>query len=454
MTAHDLAKAPDLQLPPLQIEKLPSGLTLVAIQKRGLPLFHARLSLPAGACEDPRGKAGLAQFTVDLLRRGTRRRPAQDVDEMIESMGAQLAAEVSTEEAALALTVPVELSERALDALLEVALEPAFEESEVAAARRRTVAALQSDLDDPATVAGRAVVTMGYGPGHPYAHPAQGFRRDVDTFQREDALSFHATRYQQQGALLAVVGEATPAELLEQLKRKLSQWESSWPGRSQRGALQFTALPPSEGMRTVVIHKPDATQAQVRIVAPGLPRSTPRYAEAVVANTALGGGFTSLLVDAIRVDRGLSYSVSTRLHMNRRAGLSVFSSFTKNETLRELVDVALEKMRAYAQTGPSEDALDKARRYLAGLFPLGLESHEALAEQIADAILDGLGLQHIQTYRSRVLAVAPQQARSIAPEISPARDGALLVVVGEADAARRALDGLSPTDTRQLEEFG
>src|SRR5207237_10548416 len=130
--AHDVA------LPPLQIEKLPSGLTLLAVQRRGLPLFHVRLSLPAGACEDPRGKAGLAQFTVELLRRGTRRRPAQDVDDLIESMGAQLSADASMEEAALALTVPAELSDRALDALLEVALEPAFAEGEVSAARRRT----------------------------------------------------------------------------------------------------------------------------------------------------------------------------------------------------------------------------------------------------------------------------------------------------------------------------
>jgi zinc protease len=446
--AHDVA------LPPLQIEKLPSGLTLLAVQKRGLPLFHVRLSLPAGACEDPRGKAGLAQFTVDLLRRGTRRRPAQDVDEMIESMGAQLSSEVSMEEAALGLTVPAELAERALDALLEVSLEPAFEETEVASARRRTIAALQSELDEPTTVAARALVSLGYGPGHPYSHPAQGFRRDVDTFQREDALSFHATRYQQQGALLAAVGQSTPRELIDLLQRRLAEWESSWPGRSQRGALQFAALAPSQTTRAVIIHKPDATQAQVRIVAPGLPRSTPKYAEAVVANTALGGGFTSLLVDAIRVDRGLSYSVSTRLHMNRRAGLSVFASFTKNDTLRELVDVALEQMHAYAGAGPSEDALDKARRFLAGLFPLGLESHEALAEQIADALLDGLGLEHLKTYRSRVLAVTATQAREMAAELSPARDGALIIVVGEAEAASKALDGLCPVDVRQLEEFG
>ena len=443
--------AVDVALPPVAVEKLSSGVTVVAIQRRGLPLFHARLSLPAGACEDPRGKAGLAQFTADLLRRGTRRRPAPDVDDLIESMGAQLAVDVAMEETSLALTVPAELAEGALDALLEVALEPAFEENEVSSARRRTVAALQSELDEPSTVAGRAIVTLGYGPGHPYAHPTHGWRRDVETFRREDALGFHATRYQQAGALLATVGPAPTDELLEIARRKLAQ--SAWPGPAQRIPLQFSGLPPGEGLKCLVVHKADATQAQVRIVSSGLPRTTPRYAEAVVANAALGGGFTSLLVDAIRVDRGLSYSVSTRLHMNRRAGLSIFSSFTRNETLRELVDVALSIMRAYAAAGPSQDALDKARKYLAGLFPLGLESHEALAEQVADALLDGLGLDHLTKYRSRIFGVSVEQARSVAAEISPARPGAQLVVVGDSDSARRALSDLCPVEVRSLEEF-
>jgi len=265
------------------------GLTLLAIQKRGLPLFHLRLSLPAGACEDPRGKAGLAQFTVDLLRRGTRRRPAHDVDEMIESMGAQLYADVSTEEPRSRSPFPRAVRARARRAVGGRA--GACVRGERGGRRaRRTIAGLQSDLDEPSAVAGRAVVSLGYGPGHPYAHPSQGFRRDVETFQREDALSFHATRYQQQGGLLAVVGQGNPRDLLDQLQRKLAQWESSWPGRSQRSALQFAALAPSQEMRAVVIHKPDATQAQVRIVSPGLSRATPRYAEAVVANTALGAG--------------------------------------------------------------------------------------------------------------------------------------------------------------------
>jgi len=440
----------DVGLPPIEIAQEPSGLQLVAIQRRAVPLFHVRLSVPAGAAEDPRGKAGLAQFTADLLRRGTMGRDARGVDELIESMGTGLGIEVSLDEAALSLTVPGDLARQALDALLEVALEPSFPEDEVASARRRTLASLQSDLDEPSSVAARAVVALGYGAQHPYGHPAHGFRRDVDTFQREDALGFHASRFNARGALLAVVGTAPTADLLALVRERLVQVK--WPSDARRATLDFASLP-RQGMRALVWHKPDSTQAQVRIVASGIPRRSPLYMPGIVQNAALGGGFTSLLVDAIRVDRGLSYSVSSRLLMARNAGLSVFASFTKNETLRELIDVAFEKMTAYAKSGPTNEALAKAKSYLAGLFPLGLESHEALAEQVADAILDGLGLNHLATYRSRVAAVTAAQAREAAAQLSPARDGTQIIVVGDGEVGRKALADASPVDVRPIEEL-
>ena len=424
-----------------------------------LPLFHARLSLNAGASQDPAGKSGLAQFTADLLRRGTGQHTADELDVIIEGMGASLSVECSADESALSLTVPADLAEPALDVLLEVALTPAFADQEVESARRRALAALQSDLDEAGTVASRALVALGFGALHPYGHPTQGYSKHLASIGRADALLFHAARYRPQGALLAVVGEGEPARLLEFARQMLERWQPSWQSPMELAA---PVWPPAASralqagaplLRALVVHKPDSTQAQVRIVSPGLPKRTARYAEAVVANTALGGGFTSVLVDAIRVDRGLSYSVASRLLMYRHAGLSVFASFTKNETLRALIDVALDKMRGYAATGPSAEALEKVRPYLAGLYPLGIESHEALAESVADAILDGVGLQHLQTYRSRVLSVTPEAVRAAAADLSPARPGARLVIVGDAEVAQRALEGLCPVEVRQLEEF-
>jgi len=100
------------------------------------------------------------------------------------------------------------------------------------------------------------------------------------------------------------------------------------------------------------------------------------------------------------------------------------------------VDLALEKMRAYAASGPSEDALEKARRYLAGLFPLGLESHEALAEQVRGCLARRPGPRHLRTYRSRVLAVTAAQARTMAAELSAGARRRAPHGGGEAAAAR------------------
>jgi zinc protease len=444
-------KLADVALPPLRIEREPSGLGLVAIERRGVPLFHARLSLPAGASTDPAGKEGLANFTGDLLRRGTARRDARGVDDLIEGMGAHLSVETSSDESALSLTVPFDLAEAALGALLEVALEPSFPEVEVDNARRRALSGLQSDLDDPTTLAGRALVSRAWGPGHPYGHSAAGRLGSVGTFTRGDLAAFHQGRFQPQGALLALCGAADPDQLLALGRTALSR--ARFPGG--RPAPPIAIPPAAQGgaTRALLVHKPDSNQAQVRIVSAGLSRQQPGWAPALVMNSALGGGFTSLLVEAIRVDRGLSYSVATRLSMNRGAGLSVFASFTKNETLRELVDVALEKMHAYAAQGPDAESLENAKRYLAGLFPFTLEGVEALAEQVADAVLDGVGLERLSGYRSAVQAVAADQVREAAARLSPARQGALVIVVGDAEAAQAALGDLFPCEVVTVEQI-
>src|SRR5256885_8658767 len=213
--------------------------------------------------------------------------------------------DVSMDGAAFSLPVPADLSQRALDALLEVALEPAYAEEEVAAARRRALSALQSDLDEPSAVAARAVIRLGYGPAHPYGHPVHGYRREVETFGREDCPAFHATRFRPRGAVLAVAGDLPPQELIGSARDRLAQ--VPWASEARPTPLDFRELSRELGLRALVLHKPDSTQAQVRIVSPGIPRGSPRFFGAVVANTALGGGFPLLPGDAIRLDPRAPY---------------------------------------------------------------------------------------------------------------------------------------------------
>src|SRR5207244_13425040 len=67
--------------------------------------------------------------------------------------------------------------------------------------------------------------------------------------------------------------------------------------------------PPSTPLsRSLLVDKPDATQTQIRLGNVAIARSDPSYVPAIVANTILGGGFTSQLIEELRIKRSLTYS--------------------------------------------------------------------------------------------------------------------------------------------------
>src|SRR5207302_890506 len=134
-------------------------------------------------------------------------------------------------------------------------------------------------------VASRALVTLGFGAAHPYGHPTSGFRRQVETFARGDVEQFHFARFQPPGALLAVVAPDEPAALAAFARGVLQRWESKWPKAPLLDASADPLPPPlamprgeagrGGALSAVIVHKPESTQAQVRIVAAGVPRNTP-----------------------------------------------------------------------------------------------------------------------------------------------------------------------------------
>jgi len=159
--------------------------------------------------------------------------------------------------------------------------------------------------------------------------------------------------------------------------------------------------------------------------------------------TLLGGGFASRLMDAIRVQRGLSYGVRSRFLTSGSGGLFAITTFTKLETTAEIVKVALDETARFADGGPTEEELERTRAYLCGLFPLSLETHDQLAEKLADLALYGLSDEEVSAFRERVRAVTPEAAREVGRRYFPLADR-LVVAVGPAKAVARALERYGP----------
>lgn len=423
-----------VHLPPIESHTLPNGLRVYTATRSDLPLVSLLLITEAGAHRDPAGKEGLASLGSTLLLRGSGQGKPGDVSRAIEEVGGRIDAGTDRDRTVVSANALAEDLPLALELMAEVVTTPRFEPAEVEAAKRREIAELEQSKDDPSLLARRNLFATFLPPDHPYAAPVPGWRRTVAGLDREDLLGFHGTHFSPKTAFLVAVGDVRAEEVLPLAERFFGGWEGE---EAPPPTFPASAL---ERPRIRVIHKEDSTQTQIRLLGPAaLDRKDPLFFPALVANTAFGGGFTSRLVNEIRVNRGLSYSVGTNLALLRRGGFFSFSSFTKNETVGELLSVLLEESRRAREGGFSPEELERAKRYMAGLYPLGLETNDQVAAAIAELILFDLEEDWVPRFRERIMAVEAGPAKEAAARLLFAQPFGL-VLVGDRPSILRGLE--------------
>src|SRR5262249_37401618 len=151
--------------------------------------------------------------------------------------------------------------------------------------------------------------------------------------------------------------------------------------------------------------KEDATQTQIRFGGISDARSDPDYVAATVANTILGGGFTSKLIEELRIKRSLTYSAFSMYSARLPGGDFRVSTCTETPPPADRLAVALEVVNGVRGARPDPKALVKAKTYLLGQLPLRIESPDALAARLAEMEFYGLPADDIATMPARIRAV-------------------------------------------------
>ena len=439
LIAAPVAAAP-LQLPATTRTTLGNGLTVFIMPTKRLPLVDFRLLVRAGSVNDPEGREGLASLTAELLTQGAGARSAQQIAEDIAFVGGTLQASAGTEQVIVTCEVLQKDFAVGLELLRDVVVRPTFPAEEFARKKDEALGAIASQRDDPETVANLSLGPFLLGTS-PLAHPAIGWEKSVSAITRDDVTSFHARFVRPDNALLAVVGDVDP----QAVKAALEKAFAGWKGNGARPGDAYTPVPQARGRKVLIVNKPEVTQTQIRLACMGVPRNHPDYYPITVANTILGSGFTSRLVNEIRVVQGLTYRINSRFGMFRNAGTFRISTFTKNETLRKTIDETLKVVKTLLEAGPSEEELAKAKRYLTGQFPLGLQAPDALATQLLDVEFYGLDPKFVETYSDRINAVTMVDCRRALKSYFCVDDLRILVV-SNPELAKKALDGLGPAE--------
>src|SRR6185369_5161939 len=183
----------------------------------------------------------------------------------------------------------------------------------------------------------------------------------------------------------------------------------------------------------VVIAMQGSGQAGVAMAAPSIARAAPDYYAGVVANTLVGGGYSSRLSQEIRIKRGLSYGIFSRLDARRTGGVWSLAAQTKNESAPELIAVTLDEIRRASESLAPVDEIEARKLTVIGGTSRRFETTESLATLISSLEANGVPLTELPRTLDTLNAVTPQQVQDFAKAHFGA--GSLSIVVA-GDAAK------------------
>jgi len=287
---------------------------------------------------------------------------------------------------------------------------------------------------DPVYVASTVFDRLVYG-FHPYGLPSSGTPKTLASISADDLHAFHERYFVPNNAILAVVGDITAEEAFASADRVLGSW-----ARKDIPELTIADPPPPTG-RVVVIDKPDAVQTEIRVGQLALARKHPDYLAMDLAIRILGGEGSNRLYRVLRTDRGLTYGAQADLSALEQGGDFVADTDTRTETTGTALRLIVDEINRLQRERVSDRELADAQAYLAGSFPLTIETPDAIASQILNVLFYGLPLSELETYRERVNAVTPEDIQRVARTyLHP--DRLSVVLVGNAAGFLPQLKGL------------
>lgn len=416
--------APDVEFPDYELRRLDNGLQVVYVGAHEQPAVNVRLLVRAGASSDPAAKTGLAALVGQLLDQGAGNRSAQEIAETIDNIGGALGVGAGTDLSFVNVLVLKDSFELALEMLSDIARRPVFAQDEIDRQRQRLLSEMQVSYDDPAYVSGVVFGRLVYG-FHPYGLPHSGTPSSVRGITRSDLVEFHRAHYLPNNAILAVVGDVTAEEAFDGVSRVFADW--------QRGELPVPRLeePPPAENRLVVVDKPGSVQTAVRVGHLTLPRAHPDYLAMDVAIKILGGEGGNRLGSVLRTARSLTYSASAEMVGRQFSGDFMAKTDTRSAATAEVLRVTVDEIARLQRERVGRQELRGAQDYLAGSFPLTIETPNAIAAQVLEAILYGLALDDVEAYPDRINAVTPNDIQRVARRYL--KPGSLsIVLVGDA----------------------
>ena len=398
----------------------PGGVTAWLVEDYTVPIVSIRFSFAGGSAQDPEGKEGLANLMTGLFDEGAGDMDADAFQERLDDAGAEMGFYDGRDRLSGSMRMIADTRDEAFELLRLAVNEPRFDDAPFQRIRAQIASGIRARANDPDTIAGRRFIEA-LLPGHPYARQSRGTEESLAAIAPDDLHAFHRQVMARDHLVIGVVG-AIDAETL---KAKLDLVFGSLPAKSELAPIADTE--PKLGQRVELDY--DQPQTSLTLAFPGVARHDDGFFAAYLMNHVLGGGtFSSRLYDEVREKRGLAYNVGSYVINQEHTNRLVVSTATRAERAGDTLALLRKVIADYAETGPTQEELDAAKRYIKGSYAVeNLDTSMSVASTLVGIQEDDLGIDYIDRREALIDAVTLDEVKAAAQRLLTVEPAVLVV---------------------------
>ena len=412
-----------------------TGLRVVAVRKPGVPLAEVRLRIPflgAGATHPAR-----AALLSDTLLTGAGSYDRAGLAAAVQALGGELHVGVDADRIALTGNVLATGLPGLLDLIALVMTEATHPTDEFATERDREIERLTIARSRSGTIAAERLAERMWGQ-HPYSLDLPQVDAIAATTPAQ-VRALHRDRVRPGGAVLVIVGDVSPAKVLDVAENALA----AWTGDGAKPRVPKLPVPPAGPL--LVVDRPGSVQSSLRMGTAALTRTDEGYPALQLANLVFGGYFSSRWTENIREDKGYTYGPHSRIDHHVLGSTLMLDVEVATEVTGPSVLETHYELGRIASLPVTAEELESVRQYAIGTLALSTSTQAGLASTLSALSAFGLGLDWVLDHPGRLAKVTVEEVQAAASRfLAPTRFTS--VVVGDAKQIAGPLALLGPIE--------
>ena len=420
-TGEPVAPAEEQQIsldefPPIEFSKnvkrieLPNGLTLIVYENHAFPTVHIEGAIKGGGSySDPEGLSGLGKLVSMTIRRGTAARTYEEINKMLEFVGADFEFFGGNESLAFAGDFLEKDFGMGFELMADMLLNPAFEEDDLEVERGVALADLAARMKNHRSRAWQACLELLY-PNHPYSKPVDGTEEGLAAVATQDLKDFHAKNIRPDRTIIAVVGDVTVQDVKAAAEKYLGEWKR--PDDTQFIVPEVVSGGTHETREVLM---PEKMQGVFFMGFPGPEPEDPDYELFKIMTDILAGtDLTSRLYLSVREREGFVYYVYGYDLPKTGATSFQITAGLSPENFKKTLDLISEEIKRIQTEPVTREELADALSYKVGNKPLTLETNEEIALTLVTYAYHGRPFEDIDNYLETIKNITPDDIMRVA----------------------------------------